>query len=232
MLNDTIHKYKTLKEEVEDFYEIILKVNSGSWLQCNNGSKTRFKVRHITMLKSSLMVMLYNVIEFSINSTLDIIHQIITDSKLGYRDVTPHIRSVWFKYHAKAGSEKAFIKTLNEISQHIEGEKHINLEYREYIKKVNIFSGNLDARKIKEVFNQYGIYINFDDEEKSMLKVKNNRNSLSHGDKSFTNCSRDITVEEAGKIKDCVFDYLDNVYAQVEKYLNEEEYKACQSNIS
>ena len=89
---------------------------------------------------------------------------------------------------------------------------------------MNLFSGNLDSRRIKEISEEFGIY--FDLEEPFLLKVKNIRNSLSHGEKSFRVACKDYTVNELKEGLEKTRTYLDKLieaYGQFIQRLTDEE---------
>lgn len=69
----------------------------------------------------------------------------------------------------------------------------------------DLFSGNIDARKIKDTAIEYGFSYSTDTRKTSngfdLLSVKANRNDLAHGFKSFTEVGRDKTADELLVIK-------------------------------
>lgn len=57
-------------------------------------------------------------------------------------------------------------------------------------------------------------------DEPALLKVKNIRNKLAHGETKFSNTCQDITLDESEKLCDKVKKYLGDVIEQYEIFLN------------
>jgi hypothetical protein len=51
-----------------------------------------------------------------------------------------------------------------------------------------------------------------------------NRNDLAHGNKSFADVGRDVTIEDILKIKEEVVEYLRQILINIENYLENKEY--------
>lgn len=91
-----------------------------------------------------------------------------------------------------------------------------------------IFSGNVDAKVIKETAKKYG-FSHFTDCSKTkdgsnLLLVRETRNDLAHGNKSFEEVGRDKTIEELLEIKQEVVEYLRQILGNIQKYLKDQEY--------
>ena len=57
-------------------------------------------------------------------------------------------------------------------------------------------------------------------DEPALLKVKNIRNKLAHGETKFSNTCQDITLDESKDLCNKVKKYLGNVIDQYEVFLN------------
>jgi hypothetical protein len=60
----------------------------------------------------------------------------------------------------------------------------------------------------------------------ALQKVKTNRNELAHGEKSFTDLGRDLSVESLATDSLTVFDTLRNIATEVDNYLRDQRYLA------
>ena len=91
-----------------------------------------------------------------------------------------------------------------------------------------IFSGNVDAKVIRETAEKYGFSHSTDCAKtkngKNLLLVRENRNHLAHGIKSFEEVGRDKTIEELLEIKEEVVEYLRQILKNIEGYLDNKEY--------
>ena len=95
-----------------------------------------------------------------------------------------------------------------------------------FSKKVKLFSGNLDGRKLNELLKKYGIRpITVPGREK-LETVKNRRNSVAHGEDMFKEACRDLSDSDLIELRDSTFAALDQLVANVEYFLAERVYRA------
>ena len=100
--------------------------------------------------------------------------------------------------------------------------------------KEKLFSGNIDAKLIRETANKYGFsakteYVKTSDGS-DLLVVKTNRNDLAHGIKSFAEVGKDKSADELIEIKNKVVEYLRQILENIETYLENEEYLDSSTN--
>jgi len=92
----------------------------------------------------------------------------------------------------------------------------------------DLFSGNIDARKIKQTANEYGFSSQTDyaktGKGADLLSIKSNRNDLAHGYKSFAEVGKDKTADELLEIKKKTVSYLREILQNIEQYLSNKEY--------
>lgn len=164
------------------------------------------------VLKSSLMLMIYNMIEGTMSNLLieyfDHIHsENITICSLP-NEFQCTIESYWEKKNVE--------NTDEESDDYI----FFDLSYHEITKYLKLFSGNLDSRSIREVCKKMGVDLPEDLKEPVLLVVKNDRNKLAHGETRFNNTCQDITLDEIKIICNKARDYLQKVIDEYERCLN------------
>ena len=102
--------------------------------------------------------------------------------------------------------------------------------------KQDLFSGNVDGRLIKNIAKDYGFSPNTDygktGDGKDLLIIKENRNDLAHGFKSFAEVGKAKSPDELIGIKNKVVKYLREILENIEQYLAKQEYLASTSNTS
>lgn len=54
--------------------------------------------------------------------------------------------------------------------------------------------------------------------------LKKKRNSLAHGDESFSRCARDLTLTDLETIKDTVIQFIQEILTGMEKYCDEKQF--------
>lgn len=66
------------------------------------------------------------------------------------------------------------------------------------------------------------------DDSLVLEKVKKKRNSLAHGDESFSVCARDLTISDLETIKDTVIQFISEIVVGMETYCDEKQYLRIQ----
>jgi hypothetical protein len=163
-------------------------------------------------------LLLYNLVESTMTSIVDAVHRIIEDDNIGFNELRGEVRLVILKQFRAIGADK-----VPDIGTPIE-KKVINAGYR----KDKLFSGNIDARKIREVAEDYGILLKIDKSATRdgvcLVQIKSTRNELSHGKKSFVECGSDASIDEMVQWKDEIAIYLELVVSSIEEYLTSKLY--------
>lgn len=167
------------------------------------------KVDSQLILKSSLMLMIYNMVEGTMSNLLmeyfDCIHtRNITINSLS----SEFQRTIMSYFHKKENHDDYIVDTVFDLS------------YSRIKKSLNLFSGNLDSRSIKKVCKKVGVNLTDDIKEPVLLIVKNNRNKLAHGETKFNNTCQDITLNEIEEISNKTQKYLIKVIDKYEESLN------------
>lgn len=161
------------------------------------------------ILKSSIMLMLYNAIEATMTELLETVHEQIAYEK--FSDLSKNLQDIMLEYFWTAKPNKHVYDTF------------LDLEsfpfFDDYTKKINLFSGNLDARKINEILQKYGIDCIKSDKKDKLLEIKSKRNQLAHGELSFKIACRDLTIEDVKRLKDAVYECLKEMCNNTEEYL-------------
>lgn len=173
-------------------------------------------------LKAQLLITLYNVVEFTAYECAQTICDTINDESIPYSQLSDKIFELWHKtqYTNKLGIEK-----IRKLSK-----KHIlhPLDNVEFTLPDNLFSGNVDYRKIKEVFLRFGCNINFefttDTVPQSLLKVKDARNKLAHGEVSFSSLGSMYLLREINVFKKDIFECMELLIEEVEDFMTNRKY--------
>lgn len=86
------------------------------------------------------------------------------------------------------------------------------------------FAGNLDAQKIRDLANNIGFNISPDG--RNLVEIKIKRNRLAHGEQTFYDVGRNISVEQLFIFKDKTFTYLSDVIEKIETFIRDKKYTA------
>lgn len=146
------------------------------------------------VVKSTILMILYNVVESMLTHLLEYLHDLLSQEE--FLSCRKEIQLIYIKYYIVENK----INNLSVINNFIENNIKIP-SFQDFNKKCNIFSGNLDLRKIKDILKEiYGIMVFKEDEaDDTLLIIKNKRNDLAHGEVSYRHACRDYTIEEIEK---------------------------------
>lgn len=128
------------------------------------------------------------------------------------KEIINHLKS------SKTGTD-TFVSSTNDIARDI-------IEH--CFSADSLFSGNVDAKKIKEIAKKYGFSTRTDTARTKsgakLLTVKTRRNDLAHGIYSFQECGKDYTIQDMVDIRDEVTTYLKQILDNIESYINNKEF--------
>lgn len=154
------------------------------------------KVDFQLVLKSSLILMLYNAVEGTMSNLLIELFDNINSRNISINNLPKNLQETIYKFYLKKiGDSVEKLKNFNNYND-IE---ICDISYLVINKYLKLFSGNLDSRSIKKLSLKLGIILSDKMNEPTLLQVKNIRNQLAHGETRFGNICQDITLEESKK---------------------------------
>lgn len=217
---DTHTIFDERKQEIEFYYSILLDIDNEKGNVINTINNKLFA----RIMKSNFLLMLYNLIEATISTGMLEIYEQLKNDECSYVSLISELQNVWRDYKVKeifdSSSElKAYTRRVELVVNEILEKTPI-----QFNKKMLNINGNLNAKKIKEMCDKHKIRYRVIDDEMQLEKVRKIRNSLAHGDESFSNCARDITVADLERIKDTIFAFLAGIIKGMEKYCDEKQY--------
>ncbi|WP_286258488.1 MAE_28990/MAE_18760 family HEPN-like nuclease [Pseudoalteromonas apostichopi] len=175
-------------------------------------------VNKVAILKSAFIILLYNVVESTTVLTLERVHEKV--SRYKYSELSQPLKKLFVEYYLfgeNKNKQQSMLNLIMSNSLTFPG-------YDEFTKKVNLFSGNLDARELSKILGRYGIGKITSLNKDKLLTVKNKRNKIAHGEVMFKECCRNSTFDELKSIKIAIFDALEQMIASTEIYFNQQRY--------
>lgn len=179
-------------------------------------------------LKANGILLLYNLMEATMATAIEDIHtQIEADPELGLDDLSEPLR--------RRALER-FKPTSDGLAEHLRHPlsrsmlRHWLEDHRKSIKRAKnpLFSGNIDAKLIRDIAAMYGFSAQTDAEKTrnggNLVKVMTKRNELAHGSLAFKECGTNLSFDELLRIKDEVINYLDGILSNIETYINQLQY--------
>ena len=219
-MQNTLSIFTDRKKEIKFYFSIMVKIGNGS-LDIHTDDNTRF----YKIMKSNFLLMLYNLVEACIVTGMMEIYEDLKNDGCPYNQVIREIQEVWSKYkinkiYGSATGRTAYEKCVKKIIQEIITNSPIVLS-----KGALGISGNLNAKKIKDICDRHGIRYNLKNQGEYLEFVRRGRNNLAHGDVSFSDCARDLTISDLENIKDDVFLFLSSILGGMKNYYDKKLYK-------
>ncbi|MGN6739113.1 MAE_28990/MAE_18760 family HEPN-like nuclease [Dyella sp.] len=140
-------------------------------------------------MKASSLLMIYNLMESTMTNAIESIFDHLRAEKLGFVVVDDQLKAMVLKC-AKETNPKDLVKKMRD--------EMLDLAVAAF-RRDGVFSGNVDSRKIREVWDNYGISRSGSYSEKALVEIKGARNDLAHGAKSFSELGKDQTASELEK---------------------------------
>ena len=206
-MNDVKKTFEQRKGEIEIYFEFL-----------SNYKHKKVDDDLFKILKSNLLLMLYNLIESSIANAIEEIHNNIHINKTSFNNLKEKIKSLVIDNTKRINSDK-FITQINDIA--IDIAKHT-------FNKKELFSGNVDGAKIRKISEKYGFSSKTNYKKTAhgehLKTIKDKRNNLAHGVFSFAEVGKEYTIQDLEYIKKTTIFYISEILDNVEQYLSNKEY--------
>jgi alpha-L-fucosidase len=220
-----IQDFNERSKEVSKYFMFLKSLEQGTTQLSMNGKSVHSKTKAIDpellkTLKASSFLLLYNLVEASMRNVIEAIFDELTNQGISYDQIRPELKKIVIKNLKKRHPDTIFSSTTA-ISIDI---------IKAGFDREELFSGNVDSKKIKETAKEYGFSSKTDyattNHGNDLLTIKTTRNDLAHGHKSFTEVGRDKTTDELLEIKKKVISYLKQILLNIEQYLTSKDYLA------
>lgn len=219
-MQNTMSIFNDRKQEIEFYFSVMVQVNNDS-----SDIHTIDNIRFYKIMKSNFLLMLYNLVEACIVSGMMEIYEDLANSNCSYNQVTREIQDIWSKYkineiYGSATGRTAYENRVQKIIHDITTNAPIILS-----RDALGISGNLNAKKIKAICDKHKIRYQLATSGEALERVKRERNSLAHGDVSFSECARDLPLGDLEDIKDEVILFLTGILDGMKSYYDQKLYK-------
>jgi MAE_28990/MAE_18760-like HEPN len=200
------------RRQVKRYLDVVRQAeNQLKWTDKSNLASER---ERLNVLRAGTFLVLYNLIESAARTSLRELHDTMVAERVEFGVLRRSIRREvikGFKKRAKPDIHQDMIDvTITLVSCALDAEDH--------------FSGNVDAKRLRDIASVYGFSSNTDKRKthggSDLLTIKNIRNDLAHGHKTYDEVGRDypfklllgIACFASGYVKallDNIADYLD-----------------------
>ena len=210
--SEEVSKYFIFLQDLEQEQVKLIKES-----QVNNKAKKIDNELEKT-LKASAYLLLYNLIESTIKNAIGAIFDELQNQGVSFDGIRPELKKIILVNLKRRNPDKI----LNEIED-------ISLDIVKIgFNREELFSGNIDSKLIRETAKKYGFSSQTDYENttngEDLYLVKNNRNDLAHGIKSFPEVGNQKGADELIEIKNKVVQYLKEILTNIQIYIDNQEY--------
>ena len=218
MLEDVKDEFDKRSDEIDTMYSHIEAIDAESDELIRSASADL-----IAILASSLCLMLYNQVESTAFSCVEAIYDGVHQKRVSFNKLVPE-----FKKKILSDFRQAY-HSIDVLMGGLQNNDLSEVIAKASLKLDKVFSGNVDARKLREVLAHYNLAITGPsplNQGAELLSLKTARNSLAHGSASFEKHGRSLTVSDLDKLRDNVREYMSHVIRLTESYLMSEAYLA------
>ncbi len=216
------------EEEADSLLNFIAMMESDDDLV--NDLRRRMRRDHTTIMtsiKAGIVLMLYNAIESTMTKCLEKLHDIFIQQELGFDECTDEIRQLLLAYYENA-KEKSLdihkrVPYILELHDYMKGEITFPLSYNQLCQFYSLYSGNLDSREIISVLKKYGI--DFEEKASELKTIKDDRNKLAHGELTFEEVGRNLSLPQLRHMKEKTFRYMESVIDIMNAFIENEGYR-------
>lgn len=193
----------------------------------NDKNNSDFDEQIIKVLKANTFLLLYNLVESTVDRAIDYLLLNICNNNVKFDAVIDELQLQWSKVHVRQN-----LKALNDDIIENNLKNILNKTLTNYIKFEGDYKpkvrDNIDAEELRTIAKNFG----FKWKPSKSLKggvvldtVKKHRNDLAHGAVSFSECGRDYLTSQLEEISEKTVKILEEFMFTVEDYTNKKLYK-------
>jgi len=229
-MQDVISDFNERVTEVAQFLKVLERLESPGVVlydKTTRRQKRVFQEGSLKVMKATVFLLIYNVVESSIRSAFGHLYGEIAMASMTGNDLRAELRKIWIKQQFQGLDEdSASVRTFRELTERLVEEivdgKTVNLEGR-----LLPVSGNLDADSIRQVCKKHGVVVSVHKNASGgveMKTVKDQRNALAHGNSSFSDCGKQYTVTDLKRINSQAVIFVRGILRNVQKYTGKKQY--------
>lgn len=160
-------------------------------------------------MKSNAVIMLYNFVEAGVRTTMYDYYTYFNNKRFTYSTTILELKKLWIQHRTREFKENLITDQVFEmIENSIDKEYSLALDFD----KDFSLSGNADVREIKTILNKHGLQYevsNFKDCGESLRTIKDMRNRLAHGNISFEDNGKSITLSDLDQYRNKTYDCME-----------------------
>lgn len=229
-MNSVIDDFNERVSEIDQYLQLLQLLSlPTAKIHCENQRSKSINGVALKTMKASCFLMLYNLVESSIRGSMIKLYEKMNSENKGLREFDIFVKELWVAQQFKnidpfSSNQTSYRNLIKSMVEEALNSAPVFLDSRNLP-----ISGNLDAKKIRELFDAHKIstHAHYRALHGAELKtIKDNRNLLAHGDQSFSGCGQQYTVQAIIGIKKQTVIFLRSALKNVSKYIESSKYVA------
>ncbi len=220
----------TRSREIRAMQRYISSLDRGDVKVASNAVSRAEESIVVNSIKAAFIMMLYNLAEAIVVSTIHEVFRRVNTEDLGYDQVALEIREFWLKQRMarlRLGKPETHMQLVKEAIESALGKEGLGFFKPEEIRKG--YAGNVDAKVIREIAAQFSVVLTPRKSTRGgekLLAIKNNRNDLGHGIFSFSEVGATQTADDLRDTSVRVRRFLSDAVLSFDRYLSNRGYAA------
>lgn len=169
----------------------------------------------VKTLKASTYLLLYNVVESTVSQAMEFIHSEFSEENVDVSDLNPGLQNEIVR-QIRNNLDVDFIRGMSSPL----GNAVVSSLYR----KKGLISGNIDGKQISNIGKRYGFRVKPSCDPKKLEFIKDQRNTLAHGESTFVDIGSQSSFTELKAYRENVETHLKCFLDTVEEYLLNKAY--------
>jgi hypothetical protein len=218
-MNSVFVDFQTRSNEVEGYFRFVLRLAGADLsLRKTQSDEAAFSTHEheelLKTLKATCYLLLYNLVESTMRNAIEAIFDELRLKSASFDDCREELRREILKNFKKRDMEKLLPKLLS-LARDIT---------HETFERSEMFAGNLDARTIRLTAKRFGFAEPASKKTWMLQTVKDVRNDLAHGVKSFADVGRNASPSDLEEARIQTVSILTETLQNISGYLQRQEY--------
>jgi len=203
LLENTTDIFEIRKKDIKLYFEVL------------KNPELNFTTHESSILRSTVTLLLYNIIEAVVVKLFEDYYSAIGQRE--YSQLPEALQELWLDFRLRkndphSANHQTYVNTSKDIIRLISNNQLISLPSR---KVRAIMSGNADHKSIQSLFDKHGIRVSNSPIMPVLKGIKDDRNDLGHGSKTFEEVGREKTIQVLENEKNAVMTFLQELIATI-----------------